>query len=103
VLCGGSALFSGPMRPMVIFEAAPDNAKHLGRTVEQVMNWLATRGYVFYSLRYPRLVPVRCESDLGLDLLGTDPWTDVLAAVPTLHQKRLDMLLGRFQHRSSPA
>ena len=96
VLRGGANLFSGSTRPMVVFEAAPNNANAFGRTVNDTMEWLAARGYHFYVLRYPNLVSAYCEADLGLTAPGTDPWTDVLALVPELHETALQTLCQRF-------
>ncbi len=104
VFLGGAALFSGPARPMIVFEASAENLKGFGRTVDEVINWLARRGYTFYVLRYPELVSVSCEADIRASGSGVldQPWTDVLAIVPGLHGPRFELLRKRFQVKCLP-
>lgn len=101
VLRGGAELFSKPKRPMVVFEANGDKTKAFGRTVDEVMEWLAARGYKFYVLHYPYLVSVSKERDIHASDISAGPWTDVLALVPEIHRLRFESLRRRFRFRDT--
>src|SRR5260370_29139581 len=58
VLAGAQTLLSSSTPPMTIFETSDANASTFGRTVDDVLNLLATFGYQFWMLRYPSLVPI---------------------------------------------
>lgn len=96
VLRGGEKIFSRPSPPMIVFEAWSIKQKDFGRTVNDVMDWLSIRGYMFYILRYPFLIKVSKEADI-VDKSAAPQWTDILAFVPEIHKHRMELLHKRFK------
>jgi FkbM family methyltransferase len=101
VLAGAQTLLSSSNPPMVIFEASDANASTFGRTVDDVLNRLATFGYRFWMLRYPSLVPISRSTEINP---GRNPefWTDVLAVNPKVHGAQLERLRHRLPLAENP-
>jgi FkbM family methyltransferase len=95
VLTGAQTLLTSHTPPMVIFEASEVNAQTFGRTVDDVLNLLATFGYQFWMLRYPSLIPIKQSAEINP---GGNPefWTDVLAVNPKVHGSQFERLRRRF-------
>jgi FkbM family methyltransferase len=101
VLTGAQTLLASDTPPMIIFEASNGNASTFGRTVDQVLNFLASFGYRFWTLRHPNLIPVTRSTEINPSQ-NPDFWTDVLALHPKLHAPRLDVLRSHFSVGESP-
>ena len=95
VLAGAQTLLSSSTPPMVIFEASDANASTFGRTVDDVLNLLATFGYQFWMLRYPSLVPISRSAEINPSR-NPEFWTDVLAVNPKVHGAQLERLRHRL-------
>ncbi len=95
VLAGARHLLSSAMPPMIVFEASDANAATFGRTVDDVLNLLATFDYECWILRYPALIPVTCSADINPSR-SPEFWTDVLALNPRAHGAQLEGLRSRF-------
>jgi len=95
VLAGAQTLLTSHTPPMVIFEASDVNAQTFGRTVDDVLNLLATFGYQFWILRYPTLIPIKQSAEINPNG-NPEFWTDVLAANPKVHGAQFERLRHRF-------
>jgi FkbM family methyltransferase len=95
VLAGARTLLSSSMPPMVVFEASDPNALTFGRTIDDVLNLLATFGYQFWMLRYPDLIQITRSAEINP---SGNPrfWTDVLALNPKVHGAQFEKLRQRF-------
>lgn len=100
VLAGAKKLLASVQPPMVIFEASDVNAASFGRTIDDVLNLLATFSYQFWVLRYPNLIPVTRAVDVNPGR-NTEFWTDVLAVNPRVHEAQFRRLRQRFPETKS--
>jgi FkbM family methyltransferase len=95
VLAGAQGLLASSLPPVVIFEASDVEARAFGRTVDDVLDLLATFSYQSWILRYPGLIPVTRSADINPSG-APEFWTDVLAANPKVHAAQLERLRHRF-------
>lgn len=96
VLRGAIGLLSAPQPPLVIFEASAFNAALFQRSVDDVLTYLASFGYVCWILRPPIL---RCVTRATEINPADDPalWTDVLAMHPDVHHAGFVRLRRRLR------